>query len=261
LARFVFPSEYLYRQANERHRLHMHASILPFGADETVFYPSPRRPLPATPVVGQPPQVLYVGPVAEGHGLHTLLDAMRLLARRGVEAELRVIERPGFCADGQKRRDGQDVDAYRRGLRAQRGTNARFEPYLGPAQVADAMRSAAVVCCPALEPEAFCTCSVESMACAVPVAASSTGAVPDVFTQGGGLLLPPGDPGALADALERLLGKTGLARIVGRDGRESFLRNYRWSIIASAYLDLVASLPRGERQLQAQTFQTGRLVR
>ena len=52
--------------------------------------------------------------------------------------------------------------------------------------------------------EQFGRVVVEAMACGVPVVASDTGALPDVVGEAG-LLVPPGDPDALAVCLETLL--------------------------------------------------------
>jgi glycosyltransferase involved in cell wall biosynthesis len=240
MARVVFPNEFLYRQVFEKYGLHMRVSILPFGADETVFYP----PLELSAAHLDRPQIVYVGPLTERQGVHILLDAMRLLMRRGVDAELYVIERPDPGASLNFGAGRQDGGEYLRSLRAMNGTNARFAPYLGSDQVANAMRSAVAVCCPSIGDEGFGLCNVEAMACGVPVAASCVGGIPDVFAEGGGLLVPPSDPVALANAIERLMGKTGLSRILRGEGYENFLRHYCWPRIAAAY-ETVCPAPSG----------------
>jgi spore coat protein SA len=241
IARVVFPTEFVYRQSFEKYRLHMRASILPFGADQNFFYPS----LEAESATGRPPQVVYVGPLTEQHGVHILLEAMRLLVRRGADIELYIIERPDPGASMKSVPSRSTSEEYVRRLRGMSGTNARFAPYLGMDQVSDAMRSAAVVCCPSLGPEAFGVSNVEAMACGVPVAATCVGGIPEVFVDGGGLLVPPADPIALANAIDRFLGKTGFSRVLRREGYESFLRNYTWPRIAATYVEMLNSLPYG----------------
>ena len=241
MARVVFPSEFLYRQAFDKYRLHMRATILPFGADESVFYPPSEQQVSHS----VPPRVLYVGPINQQQGVHVLLDAMRLLQRRGKDVELCVIERPEPGSSLSTTPSRSATDEYMRSLRGMSGTNARFAPYEGVEQVAEAMRSAVAVCCPSVGSEAFGLCNVEAMACGVPVAASCVGGIPEVFTHGGGLLIAPSDPVALANAIERLLGKTGLARLLRREGYESFLGNYTWPKIATSYLEMLDALPYG----------------
>ena len=60
---------------------------------------------------------------------------------------------------------------------------------------------------------------MEAMAYGVPVVSTSTGGIPELLRDRAGLLVPPKDPTALADAIERLLGDDGLQgqiRTVGR---------------------------------------------
>ena len=60
---------------------------------------------------------------------------------------------------------------------------------------------------------------LEAMARRVPVIASAVGGIPEVVTDGvDGLLVPPGDPGALAAAATRLLTDTGLRQRLGAAG-------------------------------------------
>jgi phosphatidylinositol alpha-mannosyltransferase len=64
-----------------------------------------------------------------------------------------------------------------------------------------------------------------------------------------GLLVPPNDPAALAEALSRLLANPGLARALGERGRADAAR-YRWETIAgeveTAYGDALAAGGRRE---------------
>jgi len=62
---------------------------------------------------------------------------------------------------------------------------------------------------------------LETMAAGVPVVASAVGGIPDQIRHGKeGLLVPPGAPGVLGDALLRLLRDPAYARSLGEAGRE-----------------------------------------
>lgn len=74
-----------------------------------------------------------------------------------------------------------------------------------PGPVARAARSFAAFDCLALSSRTEGTPIVlfEAMAARVPIVAAAVGGVPDVVSDGEALLVPPGDPGALAAALDR----------------------------------------------------------
>ena len=86
---------------------------------------------------------------------------------------------------------------------------------------------------------------LEYMAAGRPVVATAVGAVPELIEDGThGLLVPPGDPAALARAIARVLADPGLARRLGdaararareRYGREAMVRRFE-----DFYADLVA---------------------
>jgi glycosyltransferase involved in cell wall biosynthesis len=93
------------------------------------------------------------------------------------------------------------------------------------AEVADWFRAADVVVVPSRR-EPLGLAAVEALACGTPVVASNTGGLREVVRDGeNGLLIPPGDPGALAAALLRLLdperrarlGAAGPASVAGHD--------------------------------------------
>jgi glycosyltransferase involved in cell wall biosynthesis len=68
---------------------------------------------------------------------------------------------------------------------------------------------------------------LEAMAAGVPVVASRAGGIPDLVRDGKtGLLVPECEVGALAQALDRLLGDAALAARLGAAGRESVARDH-----------------------------------
>lgn len=67
--------------------------------------------------------------------------------------------------------------------------------------------------------EAFGLVALEAMALGIPVVASDVGGLAEIVVPGiTGLLVPPADPAALADAVESLLDDTGRARKMGAAG-------------------------------------------
>ncbi|GAA1893502.1 hypothetical protein GCM10009814_24030 [Lapillicoccus jejuensis] len=86
------------------------------------------------------------------------------------------------------------------------------------AQVLGAMRAAAVVAVPSRWAEPLGLVAVEAMAAGTPVVASDLGGLADVVTAGTGLLVAPGDPVALAAALDGLLADPDRRRALGAAG-------------------------------------------
>ena len=89
-------------------------------------------------------------------------------------------------------------------------------------------RRAGIFCYPSCHPgETFGLAAVEAMCFGIPVVASSWRGLAEVVEDGvTGLLTPPGDPGALAEALMRLLGDPVLRVELGEAGRQRYLRSY-----------------------------------
>lgn len=68
---------------------------------------------------------------------------------------------------------------------------------------------------------------VESIACGLPVVTTDKEACRIVVEDNtNGLLVPAGDPKALADALERLISEEHLRKRLGRKGREIAVRDF-----------------------------------
>ena len=108
---------------------------------------------------------------------------------------------------------------------------------------------AAVVACPSRR-EGFGVACAEAMASARPVVASSVGGLRDLVVDGEtGLLVPPGDVGALRGAIERLLGDAELRRRLGLAARRRVRERFTWeravSLTVTAYEDALpgARLP------------------
>jgi glycosyltransferase involved in cell wall biosynthesis len=68
----------------------------------------------------------------------------------------------------------------------------------------------------------------EALAYGIPVVATKVGAIPDVVSEGAGILVPPDDPATLADALRRLVENRTLRREYSDGARAAAERFARW---------------------------------
>ena len=95
------------------------------------------------------------------------------------------------------------------------------------AELQAAYDRAAVVAVPSVWPEPFGMIGLEAMARGRPVVASDVGGIPDwLVDEVTGVLTPPGDVGALATALRRLLANRELRARMGAAGADRVRRRF-----------------------------------
>ncbi|MFD8218321.1 glycosyltransferase family 4 protein [Streptomyces sp. NPDC059697] len=191
---------------------------------------------PGAPASQRPPTLVYVGRMDRSSawkGTDVLVRAFALLAAEHPTVRLRLV------GDG-------DALPDLRALAAELGVADRLETpgALSGAALTDAVRTAAVLALPSLtEAESFGMALVEAMACATPVVGSAVGGIPHVVEhEKTGLLVPPGDPTALAAACDRLLSDGGLADRMGAAGRLAAEQRYSWPALTARYVDMFRAL-------------------
>lgn len=90
--------------------------------------------------------------------------------------------------------------------------------------------------------DALPTALVHAIAAGLPVVASAVGGVPEIVPPGAGELVPPGDPGALAAALDRIVAATDRHRM-GAEGRARFEARFEATRWAATLADLYRAVP------------------
>jgi glycosyltransferase involved in cell wall biosynthesis len=142
--------------------------------------------------------ILFVGDLSRDKGIHILLKAYANLKNA---PPLVLIGR--MCPDTP----------------AEFPPNVLFLNSWPHAAVMAAWRRCHIAVAPSVWPEPFGLVTLEAMAAGRPVIASRIGGLPDVVVDAEtGLLVPPGDPGALQQAIERLLGDRALCEQLGQAG-------------------------------------------
>jgi glycosyltransferase involved in cell wall biosynthesis len=159
-------------------------------------------------------EILCVAALREVKGHRHLIEACRLLAGAGVPLRCHLV------GGGPLEREIRErVEAA--------GLGERFlmhGPLPRPA-VLERMRAAHVLVLPSIldregRREGIPVTLMEAMGSGLPVVASRMSGIPELVEDGrSGLLTPPGDPRALADALARLWGAPELRRHLGRNAR------------------------------------------
>ncbi|WP_431961230.1 glycosyltransferase family 4 protein [Actinacidiphila sp. bgisy160] len=186
--------------------------VVHIGADTGLFSPDPSVPeVPGRIVTTSSADVPL-------KGLVHLVEGLAKLRTEHPDAHLVVV--------GKRADDGPVAAAIERyGL----GGAVDFVKGISDAELVDLVRSAQVACVPSLY-EGFSLPAAEAMATGTPLVATTGGAIPEVAGPDGEtcLAVPPGDQGALAAALGRLLSDSELRRRLGLAGRERVLARFTW---------------------------------
>ena len=99
-----------------------------------------------------------------------------------------------------------------------------------------------VFACPSVY-EPFGIINLEAMACERPVVASAVGGIQEVVVPGEtGFLVPPADPKALAESINKVLRDPQMARRMGLAGRKRVEDHFSWSSIAEKTVTMYRGL-------------------
>jgi len=162
------------------------------------------EPFLATEPISLPerPVALFVGVLERYKAVDVLADAWRLAAPRIPEATLHIVGR-GTLRDVPER------------LLADLPAQTRWSESLSTPDVAQALDESTVLALPSRS-EGLGRVVVEAFCRGRGVVASRVGGIPDIVEDGAtGLLVPPADPAALADALVRVLSDRAFAERLG----------------------------------------------
>mgnify|MGYP001199962932 CR=1 FL=1 len=80
---------------------------------------------------------------------------------------------------------------------------------------------------------------MEAMAAGVPVISTTTGGIPELLGNGAGILVPPEDCEALANAIERLLKDPEIRREIGIKGREKVKKEFAIDSVVQKLIELI----------------------
>lgn len=190
----------------------------------------PPTVIPARPELTGRVQLLYVGRLSPRKGPHVALAALAELRARGIDAELTLAGAvfPGY----------EWYEAELRATATSLGVDdaVRLAGFLP--DVTDALAASDVVLVPSLQDEPFGNTAVEAVLAARPVVVSATSGLREaVHGFGSAQAVQPGEPVALADAVERVAdGWTTYARAALADAAEARRRydvgRYRCEIAA-----------------------------
>jgi len=185
------------------------------------------------------PTVVFVGRVTRQKGLPVLLRAAA-----DIDPAAQLVICAGQADTPEIESEVGDL-ALR--LRASRAGVIWLSGMLARREVIQLLTHATVFACPSLY-EPLGIVNLEAMACGTAVVGSRVGGIPEVVAHGEtGLLVPPGDPPALARAINALVTDERRAAEMGRLGRKRAASDFGWDNIAAQtaalYAELVGNRP------------------
>lgn len=204
--------------------------IIPCGTDTGNFYAIPK--LNAREKLGwqvQDKVVLYVGRFDPRKGIETLVRACSTLKERGCD-NLKLVIVGGSIGD---RIDGQERQRIA-GIIKEVGLNeiTQFTGQIGH-DLLPLYYSGADVCVVPSHYEPFGLVAIEAMACGTPVIASNVGGLRfTVLPEETGLLVPPKDVNAFANAIERVLLDEVWAKKLRKQASANVNQRFTWNSAA-----------------------------
>jgi len=197
-----------------------------------------RFPDPHYEISGKAPCIISVGRLVTFKGFEYLIDACAQLARQGLEFTCEII------GDGPLR---GDLEARIRKLDL--SGRVRLVGSLSQGAVLEKLRSADIFALASMTDaqgasDVFPTVIIEAMAAARPVASTRLAGIPESVVHGEtGLLVPPEDTMALAEALSRLIQDAKLRLHYGRAGRERIEQHFRIDHTVAPLIELFEKTP------------------
>jgi len=212
------------------------APQIPNGYDTARFAPDPAAGRAFRASLGISPEATVVvtpGKLARNKGHDVAFDALQRLAGSGHAPGAYVV-----LGDGIRE---QELKTLARDL----GIPTRFTGFLAPEGVAAALNAADLVVHPSSQ-EIFPNAVGEAMACGRPVVAMDSGGTPELVGTDGiaGVLVPPRDPAALAQAIGSLLADVGRRAALGTAARERILQTFPLRRMIDGYEQVFAGLVR-----------------
>ncbi len=165
-------------------------------------------------------RLLSIGRLVEPKGLRHLLHACRQLRDRGLDVSCEIIGGPNEPADS-----AAWVELRMLLTSLQLESVVQFQGWQSFSSVLQAFERADVFVLPCVRGrdgshDITPNVLIEAMAMALPVVSTTSGAIPEIVDHEiDGLLVPPGDSDALADALERLVRDGDLRESLGAAAR------------------------------------------
>ncbi len=200
--------------------------VIPHGAFDYLTKLPDEKPLPEELKGAEGPVILFFGLLRPYKGLEVLLDAFAKVEG----AELWIVGNPRM-----------DVEPLHRVAAAAPGRVRFVTRFIDDAEIPAIFRAADLVVLPYLDAE-HSGVLYAGLAFGKPLLLSEVGGFPEVAATGAARLVPPGDTGELAAALNELVADGGAREQLATTAREAADGPYSWDAIAAQTISLYEEL-------------------
>jgi len=201
--------------------------IIPNGVSLARFAPQHQAEIrEKAESANRPLTILFVGRLDERKGFAHLLDSYARLKPKLPQLRLQVVGPFGPA----------EAKPYQQRARQLGLNDIDFVGYVPPAKLPAIYHSADIFCAPSIGGESFGIVLLEAMAAGLPVVASDIAGYRAVLTSGReGVLVAPGQPALLADAIRQLAGAPHLRQQLAKHARRK-AAHYSWDRIIAKTL-------------------------
>ena len=221
-------------------------AVVPNGVSPERFFPSEKTSCRTSLGLRPSDQVVcYIGNMARWQGVDLLMDAADTLHSRRSSIKLLL------AGDGPELQD----------LKAKaKGRNLGFVDFLGPVsydRIPEIIGASDVAVAPLARNRKASPLKVfEYMACGRPIVVSDVDEVGNFVRMSGcGIVVNPGDPDGLADAIEWLLSHPEQAEAMGVKGRVAIIQGGTWEASARRTSLVLAGVVRKRQGVQGRTHE------
>lgn len=173
-----------------------------------------------------PGRVVYTGTLTAKKGIFQLIAAWPAVKGKCPSAELHVFGKDTRSESGRSMQQ-EMMERLSNSLRG----SVSFHGHVGAAELIEALSTARVGVFPSFA-EAFALAPLESMGCGCPTISTKLSSGPEqVRPEIDGLLVDPGRPGEISDAIVRVLRDVSLAERLGQAGRARVLSDFTVSTL------------------------------
>ncbi len=204
--------------------------VIPNPIDAELFRPAERS--------REGREILYAGRLEYNKGVYDLAEAIPavLETHRDVSVHFVGMDRPAPCH--LLSRGKTAVDVIRSLVPEQFHDRLLFTPHVPVTEIVRLQQNATLSVMPTRGFESFSYTALEAMACGTPVIATQCGGPGEIIThEVDGLLVPPGRPTSLAEAMLRLLADTSLRQHLGMGGRQTVETRFSMPVVLPRILE------------------------